>query len=211
MGINERKERERNNRRRLILEAAEHVYLKEGYHSTTMEKIAEMAELSRAAIYLHFKTKNEIFVHAVVSFLEHFRNLIEDLYERREYVGEHLLMEVWNIFEKLYLEEPEALNATNYFLQSDMIRNLPDDLRLLIDHAGIRTHDSLFRIIKYGASRDYFGEYDPKRLAEILWTCFLGVVNFENTKKAMGRKDHFNINCKVIYDILSKGILSRGV
>ena len=58
MGINERKERERNNRRRLILEAAEHVYLKEGYHSTTMEKIAEMAELSRAAIYLHFKTKN---------------------------------------------------------------------------------------------------------------------------------------------------------
>jgi AcrR family transcriptional regulator len=31
-----------------------------------MEKIAETAELGRATLYLYFKTKDEIFIHAIL-------------------------------------------------------------------------------------------------------------------------------------------------
>ena len=73
MGIKERREREKSERRESILKAAIRVYDKEGYHAITMEKIAEAAELSRATLYLYFKTKDEIFIHAILSSSDFFR------------------------------------------------------------------------------------------------------------------------------------------
>ena len=72
MGIKERRAREKRERRESILKAAIRVYDQEGYHAITMEKIAEAAELGRATLYLYFKTKDEIFIHAIVSYASFF-------------------------------------------------------------------------------------------------------------------------------------------
>jgi AcrR family transcriptional regulator len=60
MGITERKERERLLRRNLILDAAEKVIFEKGIDSSTMDEIAEMAELSKGTLYLYFKSKEDI-------------------------------------------------------------------------------------------------------------------------------------------------------
>ena len=52
MGIRERKEREKSERRQMILEAAKKLFMLNGYKSTTIEEIAAKAELSPATIYL---------------------------------------------------------------------------------------------------------------------------------------------------------------
>jgi TetR/AcrR family transcriptional regulator len=83
MGIKERRAREKIQRRESILEAAITVYAQEGYHAITMEKIAEAAELGRATLYLYFKTKDEIFIHAIVSYTDFFRKRLESLYARK--------------------------------------------------------------------------------------------------------------------------------
>ena len=82
MGIEERRERERGERRDLILQSAVQVYSQEGYHATTMEKVAQQAELSRATLYLYFKTKEELFVEAIVSCTDYFGDVLEDIYDR---------------------------------------------------------------------------------------------------------------------------------
>ena len=79
MGITERRQREKNSRRKLILNAAVKVYFNEGYHSATVEKIAEAAEVSRATVYLYFKTRDEIFVYAAVEFMRSLADLLEKL------------------------------------------------------------------------------------------------------------------------------------
>jgi AcrR family transcriptional regulator len=60
MGINERKEREREGVKDLILNAAREIFLKEGYENTSMRKIATAIEYSPGIIYNHFKDKNEL-------------------------------------------------------------------------------------------------------------------------------------------------------
>ena len=60
MGINERKEREREEIRELILNAAREIFVKEGYESTSMRKIAQKIEYSPGTIYHHFKDKGEL-------------------------------------------------------------------------------------------------------------------------------------------------------
>lgn len=60
MGIAERKEREREEVKDLILNAAREIFLEEGYENTSIRKIASKIEYSPGIIYLHFKDKNQL-------------------------------------------------------------------------------------------------------------------------------------------------------
>ena len=60
MGIKERRERERQEVRGRILDAARDLFVRDGYEAVTMRKIAEAIEYSPTAIYLHFKDKDAL-------------------------------------------------------------------------------------------------------------------------------------------------------
>lgn len=60
MGTTERRERERQELRTRILDAAREMFVAEGYEAVTMRKIAERIEYSPTAIYAHFKDKNAL-------------------------------------------------------------------------------------------------------------------------------------------------------
>ena len=60
MGIKERREREKENLRQEILDAASELFAKEGYSNVSMRKIAKKIEYSPTTIYLYFKDKSEL-------------------------------------------------------------------------------------------------------------------------------------------------------
>jgi TetR/AcrR family transcriptional regulator len=106
MGIVERREREKKNRQELVINAAMELYNEEGYHAITMEKIAERSELSRAALYLYFKTKDEIFVSAIVACTNFFGDILQEIYDRRKTIKGRLLEEMWEAFRLLPSTHP---------------------------------------------------------------------------------------------------------
>ena len=60
MGITERRERERGEVRRKILDAARELFMAEGYERVTMRRIADAIEYSPTTIYNHFKDKDDL-------------------------------------------------------------------------------------------------------------------------------------------------------
>src|SRR5574337_190419 len=60
MGIKDRKERQKQEIRRLVLDTARKLFLEEGFEKVTIRHIAERIEYSPATIYLYFKDKDEI-------------------------------------------------------------------------------------------------------------------------------------------------------
>ncbi len=60
MGIKERKELEKQEMRKLILDTAMKLFLEKGFENITIRQIAEKIEYSPATIYLYFKDKDEI-------------------------------------------------------------------------------------------------------------------------------------------------------
>jgi len=60
MGITERREREREDVRRKILDAARDLFMAEGYERVTMRRIADAIEYSPTTIYNHFKDKDDL-------------------------------------------------------------------------------------------------------------------------------------------------------
>lgn len=62
MGIHERKEREKEQRRDEIVRAATTVFFEKGLPSATMDEIAEAAELSKGTLYLYYKSKEDLYL-----------------------------------------------------------------------------------------------------------------------------------------------------
>jgi AcrR family transcriptional regulator len=60
MGVIERREREREEVRQKILDAARELFVTEGYEKVTMRRIADAIEYSPTAIYLHFEDKDDL-------------------------------------------------------------------------------------------------------------------------------------------------------
>ncbi len=60
MGVAERREREKEQRRDEILDAAKALFFEQGYDGTTMVKIAERLELGKGTIYLSFPSKEHL-------------------------------------------------------------------------------------------------------------------------------------------------------
>ena len=60
MGPRERREREREEIRTKILDAARELFVSDGYEAVTMRRIAEKIEYSPTAIYFHFRDKETL-------------------------------------------------------------------------------------------------------------------------------------------------------
>jgi AcrR family transcriptional regulator len=97
MGITERREREKNERRRMILNSTRELILLHGVEHVSMEDIARKAELSKATIYLYFPGKemifNEICEESARVFLEHFKPFVES-----GYTGLKALKHLWSCY-----------------------------------------------------------------------------------------------------------------
>src|SRR5512137_125666 len=61
MGITERKIREKEQRKKEILTAAETLFFSRDYDNVSMDEIATIAELNKATVYLYFKNKEALF------------------------------------------------------------------------------------------------------------------------------------------------------
>ena len=61
MGIAERKVREKQMRKELILKASEEVFFEKGLRATTLDEVAERAEVSKGTIYLYFSSKEDLY------------------------------------------------------------------------------------------------------------------------------------------------------
>jgi AcrR family transcriptional regulator len=73
-----RRERKRDARRQQILEAAGRLFKSKGYEATSVDDIAEEADIAKGTIYYHFDTKEEIVLALTINSVEDARSRILD-------------------------------------------------------------------------------------------------------------------------------------
>jgi len=80
MNATSRRRKHKEELRRAILDAAREIFVPEGYESFSMRKLAEKIEYSPGNVYLHFKSKEELFECLVE---ESFARLLKTLVDLR--------------------------------------------------------------------------------------------------------------------------------
>src|SRR6267154_3540256 len=56
------KEKQRQERETLILQAAEEVLMEKGYHETSIDEIAARVGIAKGTVYLHFPSKEDLVI-----------------------------------------------------------------------------------------------------------------------------------------------------
>jgi len=79
-----RKQRETELRKQIILEAAEKLFLSNGYENTTMDDIANDAEFSKGTLYNYFKSKEELYLAISTKAYEIIIDTTKDFIEKKK-------------------------------------------------------------------------------------------------------------------------------
>ena len=208
MGVIERRRREKDVRRELAIDAAMNIYEEEGYHAITMEKIAEKSELSRAALYLYFKNKDEIVISAILTHADYFARVLQEVHDNRENIKEELLEKLWECFQRFYEKDPVVFTAWQLFHQSEMIGNLAPQLRDILHESGAKVVTLQHKIAEYAVTEKIFIQCDHRALSEVIWSTFLGIVYVERSKNVLSNKSHMSITQDLAKEVLSRGVLN---
>src|SRR4028119_186944 len=170
MGIAERKEREKQEMKDLVLQAAMDLFIEEGYEKASIRKIADRIEYSPATIYLYFKDKDEIF-HAVHEkgfeiFFGRMEKLavIADPFERLRKLGEVYLNFAW--------EHPQLYDLM--FIMWGPMDALKDDTHW---HCGTRAHDGLKQMVRECIETGKMKEMDVEVASMAIWSFVHGIVS----------------------------------
>jgi len=166
MGIVERKEREREDMRRLILDGAQQLFLANGYDKVSIRNIADAIEYSPATIYLYYKDKNELLYalhrRGFVKMVEEFRPLLAltDPFEK--------LVEMGRSYIRFAVENPELFDLM-------FIMTAPMDK---LDHENWEEGDQAFGllvlVVQECMDAGVFKRHDVRATSMMIWSSIHG-------------------------------------
>ncbi|PKN05444.1 MAG: hypothetical protein CVU74_01730 [Deltaproteobacteria bacterium HGW-Deltaproteobacteria-9] len=177
MGVKERREREREQRKSQILDTARTLLLEKGLNATSINQIAKRSELSVGSIYFYFKDKEELFAALQVEGLEMlYQNILQAVDD--ESLPEDKIRSIALAYLHFSEEHKNYFDIINYFLTSPKTI-FPPDLKNKIDSHGNASILTLSSAIREGIEQKTFKAVDPRRQAVILLGVFQGMIQLK--------------------------------
>ena len=173
MTISTRKERQKEELKGKILQAAKEVFMQKGFEDTSIRNIAEKIEYSPTTIYLYFKDKDDIFCElhreGFALLNQYFRPLahVSDPYQRLKAINKAYItfaMENGELYDLMFI-----INAPMKSIKKD-----ESDWE-----EGSRAFAFLVNTIQECISKGYFVGMQPEVLAFTVWSMVHGIASLE--------------------------------
>jgi len=207
MGIQERKERERERRRQQIIVAAKRVFSAKGFTKATMEDIAKEAELSPGTIYLYFKNKDELYASLSLRILQYLNIRLDHVAQQKGLSTDERIKALKEAMFDVYNFDPLVVINMFHLQSSETLKNLSPELLAEIKQLSQSSLKVISEIFAAGIQDGVFIDKHPVALADVLWALFSGVVLWEESKKIInGEKDYLKETLEVAFDIFGRGI-----
>jgi Transcriptional regulator len=96
VGLLERRGKEKDSRKKLILKSARTLFFKKGFNNVTVDEIAKISELGKGSIYLYFNSKEEIYAQILLNDIENFNEQVSVLLNKKKIASELLVDFSWS-------------------------------------------------------------------------------------------------------------------
>ncbi len=207
MGIQERKERERERRRQQIMVAAKRVFAEKGFTKATMEDIAKEAELSPGTLYLYFKNKDELYASLSLRILQYLNLRLNHVRKEKFTDPGQRIDALKAAMYDVYEFDPLILINMFHLQSSETLKNLSPELLADIKKLSGASLASMAKIFEEGIAKGEFVDEHPVAIADIVWALFSGLVLWEESKRIFDRdSDYLKSTLESAFDILSRGI-----
>jgi len=189
MGLKERRQREKDQRRKHILDAARSVLYESGLQAASIGRIAGLAELGVGTIYTYYRNKEEIFVALQQEGLELLCGKLKEIDDTAVTPVEKLKQ-----YAAAYLDfsrnNREYYDIINYFLASPEVM-FPQPLKERIDRRGNNILQLVAGTIKEGIEGGIFDNVDAGRYAMILWGTLQGMLQLRKMENTILKGEDF--------------------
>jgi TetR/AcrR family transcriptional regulator len=185
MGVAERKEREKEQRRNLIIDAAEKVFFSKGVETATMDEVAHVAEYSKGTLYLYFKNKDELFLAIMERALSHLSQRFMKVLESDK-CGLDKIHDIGKAYFEFYKEEPDYFSV---MLHKEIREVTPEAVKgasgfARCNEIGNQLFFQLQEAVRLGiADGSIRNDLDPVKLSLVLWGHSAGVLHIFKTKE----------------------------
>ncbi|MCE9598063.1 MAG: TetR/AcrR family transcriptional regulator [Spirochaetia bacterium] len=203
MGVQERKEREKAQRRTSILDAARSIIKEKPYDSIIMEDIANRLELSRATLYLYFKNKEEIYTTLLTLGMQELEQGYKEALKTPSPEPMENLVKCAVVFFTFYMG-----NHTYFDLlvtsRADLLRECRPEVRTEFEKAGASVIEPIVKVYQSGMDAGKFQKQDPEKMAFLLRAIAIGI--------AVGFREgnlKFPEDILVMRDLVLHGLLGK--
>jgi AcrR family transcriptional regulator len=208
MGIQERKEREKERRRQQIMVAAKRVFSDKGFNKATMEDIAQEAELSPGTLYLYFKNKEELYASLSLRILQYLLIRVEHVRDEKDGGPQDKLKSLIEAMYDVYEFDPLIIINMFHLQSSETLKNLSPELMAEIKELSRKSLGLIAEIFKDGVKQQLFIDRHPVALADTFWSLFSGVVLWLTSKRIINEEeaDQLKPTLEIAFEIFSRGL-----
>ncbi len=206
MGTTERRKRELEKRRRLLLDKSRELFFENGYDNVSVEEICRAAEYGRSALYAIFHSKEEIYANICLEGLGIFADMMAGLDSTREL--DQALMQATEIFLDFFQMHRHHYKALFYFSTHTYDRTkIRLELRETMDTAEIKALSPLGAILAGAMETGRVRRMPVDRVVWVFWAALMGVVSSFICKGIEDQSDLMREQCLAYTDIYLRGIL----
>src|SRR6478609_7380852 len=180
----ERKAQERQARRRRIQEAARSVFAERGYAGASIELIARAAQLSVGAIYLYFRSKEDLYVSLVEDTLTVFDVEMAQVREQTE-VSKRL-RETWSILVRWAEKDAEGPRILRLLAQPAIRPQLSDEVVAAVSAGIARVQDHIGACVADGIHAGIYRQVNAREIADLAWSALLGSLDAAEMHASLG-------------------------
>lgn len=177
MGISERRQREKEQRRTEIVDAAEQLFFSRRYEEVSMDDIAREVELNKATIYLYFESKEALFATIVLRGVR----ILEEKYREcmdTQVPGIEKVALMGRAYSRFSEEYPEYLRLIHFYGSERFSRENPYTAEIGKGYGTCRgiLQDAIREGIDDGTIRD---DLDPFLASMYCMISFMGILSLE--------------------------------
>jgi AcrR family transcriptional regulator len=180
----ERKAQERQARRRRIQEAARTVFAERGYAGASIELIARAAQLSVGAIYLYFRSKEDLYVSLVEDALMVFDVEMGQVRETTEVTKR--LSETWNLLVRWAERDAEGPRILRLLAQPAIRPQLSDEVVTAVSAGIARIQDHMGACVADGIHAGVYRQVNAREIADLAWSVLLGSLDAQEMASNLG-------------------------
>jgi TetR/AcrR family transcriptional regulator len=177
MGIAERKEREKQQRRNDILDAAEKVFFSGDFKDATVDDVAAEAELSKATLYLYFESKEDMYFAVHMRGMNRLRRMFEEV-AAGQAKGIDRVRAIGRAYYEFSKNYPDYSRAMIHFEKKACALGEKRDLTSRMHETGQTVLELVRQALRAGIEDGSIRpELDPEMTALLLWAQSDGVIN----------------------------------
>jgi AcrR family transcriptional regulator len=170
-----RKTQDRQAKRRHIQEAARAVFVQRGYGKASIELIARASHLSVGAIYLYFRSKEDLYASLIEDALARLDAEMGELRERTD-VGQRLA-ETWRLAMQWAERDVEGPRILRLLAQPAVRSQLSDEVASAVSAGIARIQDHFGACVADGIHANVYRQVNAREIADLAWSVLLGCLD----------------------------------